>query len=185
MRNVGIPLLAQMRELSSEHAEELVAVYRAYNATVHDDLIAEYPGTDAALQQLTRRGFPLGIVTSKSSPVAMKGLELFGLTQYFSAIVCSDHVELHKPDPFPLIAAAAELGVAVERCAYVGDSPHDMTAAVRAGAVSIAALWGAFDAASVLEPGPEFAISEIGQLPELLAGEFARFAVDPDTGCVE
>lgn len=185
MQNVGIPLLSQMRVISEEHAEELVAVYRAHNAEVHDDLIAEYPGTEQVLEELAARGYPLGIVTSKSSPVAMRGIELFGLERFFSAIVCSDHVERHKPDPFPLVVAARELGFEVQQCVYVGDSPHDMTAAVRAGAVSVAALWGAFAADSVLEPEPEFAIREISQLTGLLGGDTESYAVRRDIDCVE
>ncbi len=185
MRNVGIPLLSQMRAISEKHAEELVTVYRAHNAEVHDDLIAEYPGTEQVLEELAARGYPLAIVTSKSSPVAMRGIELFGLERFFSAIVCSDHVERHKPDPFPLVVAARELGFGAEECMYVGDSPHDMTAAVRARAVSVAALWGAFDADSVLEPGPEFAIDRISQLTGLLAGDTEPYAVRRSAGCIE
>lgn len=182
MHNVGIPLLTQMREFSPEHAEELVTVYRAHNAEVHDELIAEYPGTEAVLGELAERGLPLGIVTSKSSPVALRGIRLFGLEHYFSAIVCADHVERHKPDPFPVLEGARLLGQDPRACMYVGDSPHDMRAAIDAGAVSVAALWGAFEAERVLEPRPEFAVQNITDLPRLLSGEAKTFAYAPPSG---
>jgi phosphoglycolate phosphatase-like HAD superfamily hydrolase len=59
----------------------------------------------------------------------------------------------------------------LEYCVYIGDSPHDMQAAVSGGAIAVAALWGAFTAGDVLAPGPSFALKEIGELPALLFGD--------------
>jgi pyrophosphatase PpaX len=168
MAGVGIPLIKQMRDFSPEHADELLRVYRAHNAEVHDAMVREYPGTEAVLTELRRRGYPMGVVTSKGTPMTLRGLRLFDLERFFEVIVTADDVDLHKPDPYPVRHAAELLGVDVERCAYVGDSPHDMLSAMSAGAVSIAALWGAFSAEQVLAPGPDFALSSIEELPALL-----------------
>jgi len=167
MHNVGVPLRVQMREFDSVRAEELLACYREHNEIVHDDLVGEYPGIEAGLQSLARDGYRLAIVTSKSKPVAMRGLEIFGLEKYFETVVAYEDTEIHKPEPEPLLEAARRMGVAIERCAYVGDSPHDMNAAIAAGAVPVAALWGPF-AERVLEPGPAAALCELSQLAELL-----------------
>jgi len=167
MHNVGVPLRVQMREFDSGRAEELLTCYREHNEIVHDDLVGEYPGIEAGLQSLVRDGYRLAIVTSKSKPVAMRGLEIFALEDYFETVVAYEDTEIHKPEPEPLLEAARRMGVAIERCAYVGDSPHDMNAAIAAGAVPIAALWGPF-AERVLEPGPAAALGELGELAELL-----------------
>ena len=167
MHNVGVPLRVQMNEFSPEHAEELLAVYRAHNETVHDDLVAEYPGIEAGLKALVGEGYPLAIVTSKSRPIAMRGLSRFGLEKYFEDIVAYEDTTIHKPEPEPLLEAARRLGVPIDECAYVGDSPHDMNAAVAAGAVPIAALWGPFRD-RVTEPGPLAAIESLGELAGLL-----------------
>ena len=58
-------------------------------------------------------------------------------------------------------------------CIYVGDSPHDMQAAVTGGATAVAALWGAFTAAEVIVPGTDYALCAIGELIDLLDGETA------------
>jgi phosphoglycolate phosphatase-like HAD superfamily hydrolase len=63
------------------------------------------------------------------------------------------------------------MGVPLEYCVYVGDSPHDMQAAVSGDAIGVAALWGAFAAQDVMAPGPPFALNDIGELPALLFGE--------------
>jgi len=179
MRNVGVPLAVQMREIAPDHAEELLRVYREHNSRIHDDMVAEYPGTRETLEKLAGLGFPMGVVTSKGTPMARRGLDAFGLADFFEVVVTSDDVERHKPDPFPLRYASDLMGVPATDALYLGDSPHDISAARAAGSVPVAALWGAFGPEAVLEPGPEYALRTITELPELLAGDGERFRVQP------
>lgn len=169
MKNVGVPLARQMREFSEEHADELLKVYREHNAEIHDAYIAEYPGVEAALSALSAR-YRLGIVTSKSTPLAWRAVDHFGLRSYFELLIGSDDVDRHKPDPYPLLFAMDKLGTTPDRCAYVGDSPHDMAAALGAGALAIAALWGGFTAEEVLAPGPQLKASSMAEVASLLLG---------------
>ena len=175
MRNVGVPLAVQMHEFAPEHADELLRVYREHNALIHDDMVAEYPGTRETLEGLAARGFPMGVVTSKGTPMARRGLDAFGLADFFEVLVTSDDVDIYKPDPHPLLLAADLMGVPAAECLYLGDSPHDMTAARAAGAVSVAALWGAFGRDAVLAPGPEYALRTMPELPLLLDGDGSDF----------
>ncbi len=174
LANVGMPLAQQMRVMSPEHADELLRTYREHNSTHHDDMVREYPGTEEVLEELLGAGYVLGVVTSKGTAMTTRGLERFGLGRYFSAVVTADDVGAHKPDPTPVNRAAELLGLVAESCAYVGDSPHDMSSALAAGAIAIAALWGAFPPEQVLAPGPDFALSSIRELPGLLAGESVK-----------
>ena len=50
----------------------------------------------------------------------------------------------HKPDPDPLIQAAGDLEVSLERCIYIGDSPFDIQAAHAAQIPCIGVTWGGF-----------------------------------------
>lgn len=177
MRNVGVPLATQMREFSAEHADELVAVYREHNGRVHDIMVHEYPGTETALEQLTHAGFTLGVVTSKSRPVALRGLERFDLGRFFDVVIACEDVERHKPDPAPVLAGASALGFDPAECIYVGDSPHDMAAARDAGVLGVAALWGAFPRDVLLAPAPPFAVECMTDVPLLLAGDVERFRI--------
>lgn len=161
MRDVGIPLAKQMSTFSAERADELVEVYREHNAQVHDELIAEYPGVKEVLAELVGAGKRLGVVTSKSRHLAERALTLFELGDYFEVVVACEDVEKHKPDPDPIIHAARLLGVEAAECVYVGDSPHDMNAALSAGALAVAALWGAFPEETVTAPGPHFSAATI------------------------
>lgn len=174
LRDVGTPLARQMADISPEHAEELVRVYREHNAIHHDEMVREYPGTGETLRALKQAGYPVGVVTSKLNSGAVRGLRLFGLDEYVDFIVGADDVTIHKPDPFPLRHAAGLLGIPLEECMYVGDSPHDMAAAVAGGAVGVAALWGPFEPEVVLAPEPPYALDSITGLLELLGIEDER-----------
>jgi pyrophosphatase PpaX len=176
MSGVGMPLLTQFRDLAPDHADELLRVYREFNHVYHDDIAKAYPGTLDVLEELRSRGIRMGIVTSKGEVAATMGIDLFGLRGFAEVIVTADDVETHKPDPYPLAYAATLLNVDLRYCVYVGDSPHDMLAAVSGGAIPVAALWGAFPPDDVLAPGPDFALNDIRELPALLAGETERFA---------
>lgn len=177
MANVGQPLRQQFMDMAPDHVEQLLDVYRAFNRAHHDELARAYPGTLETVQRLADAGVRMGVVTSKGAPTAMHGLDHFGLTPYFETVVTADDVKIHKPDPYPLRYAADKMLVALEDCVYVGDSPHDMQAAISGEAISVAALWGAFAADVLLAPGPDFALDAIVQMPDLMNGGAAKFAV--------
>lgn len=174
--NIGVPLRAQMGEYAPGDVEALLAAYREHNDRVHDDLIDEYPGTEEALAQLASMGYPMGVVTSKSRPVAERGVRHFDLGRYFEFVVGFEDTEAHKPGPDPVLEGARRLGMSARNCMYVGDSPHDIESGKAAGAVTVAALWGPFPE-RVLEPRPDFAIERLGDLAVLLGGDVSGFRV--------
>lgn len=178
MAGVGCPLLVQMATFDADRAQELTDFYRQYQVAIHDDHVHEYPGVDEVIKNLHGRGMPMAIVTSKSHDVARKGLDLFGLNDYFPILIGADDVEIHKPAPYPLLVAAERLGVDITRSIYLGDSPFDMQAAVSANAISVAARWGAFDNGSVLGPKPLFAIDTMTELLDLIDCDAEKYRVN-------
>ncbi len=176
MRNVGVPLAVQMREFSEEHADELLAVYREHNDRVHDLLVREYPGVELALDELVEAGLRLGVVTSKLHRVAERGLDRFSLGRFFEVLVGSDDVDIHKPEPFPLLYAAEQMGVDPRRCAYVGDSPHDMAAARAAGMVAIAATWGVSSPERLRAAEAQYEAHSMAEVVAILTGHEEGFA---------
>lgn len=85
-------------------------------------------------------------------------------------LITSDDTTKHKPDPLPLITAAARLNLPPQEIAYVGDSVHDIRCALSAGCLAVAALWGPFERATLLALGPELAaesLSDLVKMPEL------------------
>ena len=153
LSGLGTPLRTQFRVFTDDPGkiEALMATYREYNNAHHDAMIKEYPGAKEAVLALKARGIKLGIVTSKLTKGAHRGLARGGFTGLFDVVVGADDVTVHKPEAAPVLFALEKLGVKPDAAVMVGDSPHDITAGHRAGARTAAALWGPFSRA-VLEP---------------------------------
>ena len=105
------------REMVRQNAITLNQLYRESTGTRMVD-----PQTREVVVELFRRGYRLGIVSNTTSsvevPALVKELEISGL---FEVVILSAVEGKRKPDPAILLDAAARMGVAPERCAYVGD----------------------------------------------------------------
>lgn len=170
MAKVGQPLNTQMWDFTDDEAvhDELCRVYREYNASVHDKLIRIFPGTQEVLDELRKRGYRMGVVTSKRHEPALHGLSTFGLGDAFDFVVGSDDWPTHKPDPGPVRHGCELLGLDPSECVYVGDSPFDMQAGNGAGCVTVAALWGMFPAEVLCAEHPAYECKTISELPALM-----------------
>lgn len=94
---------------------------------------------EATLQELVRREVLLGIVTNGGATVQNSKIDRAGLRSWFSSIVVSKAVDLHKPDPRIFAHALAELGVEAERAWFVGDHPVNDVGGARAAGLH--AIW--------------------------------------------
>jgi pyrophosphatase PpaX len=167
---IGIPLIYQMRAISAERADELMKVYREHNARVHDELVRYFEGTREMLETLISSDKRLAVVTSKRREPAMRGLGRFDLIQYFEFLIGSDDTTKHKPEPEPLLLAVERLGLEVDDCVYVGDSPFDMQAARAAGTAALAALWGIFPQEALEGAGAQYEAAAPCDLPAVVLG---------------
>lgn len=151
---IGIPLFTMFRRYArddDEHAA-FIRAYREHQLEHHDRLVRCYDGVVEVVRTLRERGHLLGIVTSKSEYLALRGLTNVGLATYMDTIVGCDASARHKPDPEPVEIALHRLGTAPGDALFVGDSVHDLMAGRAAGVETAAALWGAFSRAD-MEPG--------------------------------
>lgn len=88
------------------------------------------PHLTPVLEQLARE-YPLAIATNRGTSVEPI-LSHFGLESYFRTVVTSKDVERPKPAPDMLLLAAERLGLAPEKCLFIGDSELDQQAAAGA-----------------------------------------------------
>jgi pyrophosphatase PpaX len=167
VRGIGTPLVDQLRGFvtSEDEVALLLDRYRAYQREHHDRLTRCYDDVPRVLQQLFDRGHPLAVVTSKASGIAHQSLGFVGLDRFFSTVIGFDDTTRHKPDPEPVTAALAQLGVEAADAVFVGDSPHDVHAGNAAGVATVAALWGPFDRETLAAARPN---SFIGCMSDLL-----------------
>jgi pyrophosphatase PpaX len=164
VQHVGTPLKEQMVRISPERADELVAVYRDFNHREHDRMLKLYDGILELLNDLTKAGCALGLVTSKSRPTTQMAFDLTGIEPYFDATVCCDEAPGNKPTAAPILYCLEHLGIAPADAAYVGDSPADIQAAHAAGVVAIGVTWGVFDTATLIAEKPEILVHTMSEL---------------------
>lgn len=172
LSGVGIPLFTMFRRYARDEADcaALIAAYREYQLVHHDRLTRCYDQVAETVEILRDRGHEIGIVTSKSEALAMRGLAHVGLARHVDTIVGCDSSTRHKPDPEPVRIALHRLDASPDDTIFVGDSVHDLLAGNAAGVHTAAALWGAFKRAD-LEPGePNAWLESVSDLVTLLDG---------------
>jgi pyrophosphatase PpaX len=149
---VGGPgLREQMEAIDPARVEELIEVYSAHNARLHDAL-QPCAGILDALEQLSAEGRGMAIVTAKRRATLALAFEVLPeLSRYFDVTVGAEDTTRHKPNPDPLLLAIERLGATAHDAVYVGDSPFDVQAAKAAGVGSIAVTWGRIHSRERLE----------------------------------
>ncbi len=139
--NFGEPLAVTMERMLDIPPEEAIAIYREYHYDKFDDLIKVFPGMPELIHELKEQGYKLAIVTSRLKHTTMKGLEKYGLAEYFDYVLTADDTDRHKPDPTPIYMALENLGSKPEETIMVGDSMFDILCAQNAGVESILVGW--------------------------------------------
>ncbi|WP_127503475.1 HAD family hydrolase [Actinoplanes solisilvae] len=95
------------------------------------------PGAQALLHAVRFAGLPTALVTSTGRRLVEAALDTLG-RKNFDVVVCGDEVTMPKPDPEPYRAAAKLLGVPVEDCVAIEDSPTGVSSALASGAAVLA-----------------------------------------------
>ncbi|GAC1403160.1 MAG: pyrophosphatase PpaX [Chloroflexota bacterium] len=165
---IGRPLLECLDEMAPGRGEALCATYRAFNRAHHDLLVQPIPGARDALAALRRRGYRLGLVTSKPREGAEMALVRYDMGPLLDVIVCLEDTARHKPAPDPLLHACHLLGVAPHAALYVGDSTFDVLSAQAAGMPVAAVLWGAGTPEALAALDPHYLVRDPAALLELL-----------------
>lgn len=94
------------------------------------------PGAVELLASLAAAGIPSALVTMSVRSMADAVVEMLPPGS-FSVIVAGDEVAHEKPDPDPYLRAAAMLGVSIDDCLAIEDSPNGLRSAHASGAVAI------------------------------------------------
>jgi pyrophosphatase PpaX len=163
---VGGPgLREQMEALDPERAEELIAVYSAHNAELHDGL-EPCTGMLDGLERLRYEGRRLAVVTAKRRASLTLAFEVLPeLERFFAVTVVAEDTERHKPNPEPLLFALEQLGEDPANAVYVGDSPFDIQAAKAAAIGSVAVTWGRIHSRERLErEAPDAIVENVEEL---------------------
>ncbi|MEQ8492996.1 MAG: phosphoglycolate phosphatase, partial [Gammaproteobacteria bacterium] len=156
-------------------AELFEPVYASFLERYTQGLCVEtrvFPGVETALRELAAAGWTLAVVTNKPARFTAPLLEATGLARHFAATVSGDTLAHKKPDPAPLLHAAAACGIAITASVMVGDSASDITAARRAGMPAVCVDYG-YAGGDDLESADAI-VSDLRELPGLAAALLAN-----------
>ena len=94
------------------------------------------PGVIDLLHELQREGVPCAIATTSSHEMAALVADA-APPGAISVVVGSEDVTRTKPSPEPYLRAAELLGVRIDDCVAVEDSPNGLRSAIASGAASL------------------------------------------------
>ncbi len=127
-----------------------------------------YPGVKEGLEWLRQQGYRLGCVTNKAEAFTLPLLEEKGLRPYFEVVVSGDTCAKKKPDPEPLLYAAAQMQVKPDHALMIGDSKSDVKAARAAGFHIFCVPYGYNHGEDIRQYNPDVVIDSFKALPEYL-----------------
>ncbi|HWL87244.1 MAG TPA: HAD-IA family hydrolase [Polyangiaceae bacterium] len=166
----------------SPDLEAPLAAFHAFylaHPVVHTTLL---PGAPEALDACRDAGAKRILVTNKPHETTLRVLDVLGLQSTFDAIRGGGNGPL-KPNPFALLAALEQVGVAPARAWMVGDGPQDIGAGKAARcAATIGVLEGFVDPARLHAAGPDVVLRSLHEFPALLDGQAIKVdSVDSST----
>ncbi|ETT47322.1 MULTISPECIES: pyrophosphatase PpaX [Paenibacillus] len=168
--HMGTTLQQQMRVFSGleDVNGTLEKSYRSYNNEHHDELVRSFPLVKETIEELSRRGIKLGIVTTKIRPTTIKTLERFDLLKYMDTIVTVNDVTEPKPHPEPVLTAVKNLGVDPRKTLMIGDSAVDIQSAKAAGVYAVGVSWSLKGEDTLRKYDPDFIIHNMKDIIEIM-----------------
>ncbi len=127
-------------------------------------LYRPYPGMKATLDELSRAGYRLHILSNNSSILTWQ-LSVLGITDAFDTVTWSEEAGVEKPASGIFEISLERIGAGPDEVVYVGDSfEADVVGARGAGIVPIHA-----DYAGTSPAGQHLKVGSLADLPGLLA----------------
>lgn len=151
-----------------EKISEMIEYYRAFNKANHDSYVKPFDGCRDVIRLLHKKGYKLGIVSSKKKEVVLMGTNLAKITDYFDVIITEDDVNVAKPSPEGINKALEIIFNGQEcRAIYVGDHPNDIKAGKNASVKTCAAMYSK-KADELEEENPDYMIYSLNDIIKIL-----------------
>ena len=173
-RIIGLPLTEGIHilnpDISERIIEEIKVSYSSFWQTLSKKSELDeplYTGAIEVLDELSARGWILGIATGKSYRGLLATLEKHKILEMFESLQTADKAE-GKPDPEMLINAMDEVGSTAKNTFMIGDTTFDMAMALNAGVTGIGVDWGYHDSSELMAYGAHMVIKYYSDLPDVL-----------------
>ncbi len=129
-----------------------------------------YPGIREGLDWLKGNRYRLGCVTNKAAQFTEPLLRDLGVRDDFEIVISGDTLPRNKPDPLPLLHAAAHFGVDPAEALMIGDSVSDVKAARAAGFRIFCMSYGYNHGQDIRDFHPDAVMDSLVEVQGLLEG---------------
>ena len=146
--------------------EEMIKYYREYNISNHDEMVKVFPNAKEVLKKLNKKGYKIGVVSSKRTDMVEHGLFVTQLLGYMNVVIGEGDVSNPKPDPEGIVVAMKQLNS--KKAMYVGDGLGDIAAGKNAGIDTIGVLYSN-RADAIIAAEPTYTIANLNELLIILA----------------
>ncbi len=150
-----------------KRAEEVLPTFLDFYRRCLLETTRLYPGVGETLGRLGGR--TLAVLTNKPGDMSRAILAGLGVADRFARIYGGGDFPGRKPDPAGLLLLLEELGARPEEAVLVGDSAVDVLTGRAAGVITVGVTYG-LNPESLREAPPDVTLSDIRDLPPLLAG---------------
>jgi HAD superfamily hydrolase (TIGR01509 family) len=165
-------MLNELRDsISSERLNEIKTRIYEKVETIESKAAEEaelMPGAREALSQLRRMNKKIVVVTNNGRLGTDRTLEKLDLLGMLDAVVTRDDADELKPDPRIIFRALDLASAKADEAIFVGDAIIDIKAAKAASVRCVAIPTGPFPAARLLQEEPDFIVSSLSDVPELV-----------------
>lgn len=133
---------ALKQDVSNDIKADILVSLLDYYENHIADYTKMYNGMPELLATLEAKGIPWGVITNKRERMTHPLMLALDLTRRAACIICGDTTAYSKPHPEPMLTACRQIQVIPEKCLYIGDAQHDITAGKAANMKTLAATWG-------------------------------------------
>jgi phosphoglycolate phosphatase len=153
------------RTMTPERISQLTDDFIEFYSMHIADQTRPFEGTEAALDELSARGFMFAVCTNKLEWLSKLLLDKLAMSSRFAAICGADTFGVQKPDPLILRQTVARAGGELSSSIMVGDSGPDIGVAKRAGIPVIGVDFG-YTQVAIADLEPDALISHMRHLCE-------------------
>lgn len=129
-----------------------------------------YEGIVELLKNLNDRSVSLSVLSNKAEDFTKRCVQHFFGNITFAYVLGQTDRFPRKPDPASAKWLVSQLGIDIDRIAYVGDTNTDMKTALGSGLHAIGVTWGFRPESELLASGAMQICSDVGQLTDYLLG---------------
>lgn len=160
-----------IKHMGINSARELSFLVDTWNAKLATDngKFKLYDGILGVLRYLHGRSYKMALVSSTSRSQIQQYFKMFGLGQYFSAVIAREDVDEQKPSTKPISQATERLSVSPGNCVLIDDMEDGIRAAKKLGATTIGVTWGFNTRRRIASAEPDFIAKTPNELHRIIS----------------